>query len=224
MKNLTDISVAIITKNEENNLPACLESVLFSNDIVVVDSGSTDRTIEIAEKSGCRIFKEEWKGYALQKNSAVQKCINNWVLVIDADERVPTETVNALKTLVAGNPTAGAYRFPRKNFFHNKWLKHGGQWPDRQTKLVRRDNGKFTSIIHERWMTEGTIENIELPIEHYCFSGYSDLLTTLNEYSTITAYDLFSSGKKTNIFTPACHGIAMFSKIYFLKKVESNID
>jgi len=119
------LSVAIITKNEEDRLSACLKSVSFADDIVVVDSGSTDRTVKIAKEMGCRVFIEEWKGYGPQKQSALQKCKNEWVLIIDADERIPEETKEKIMEIVK-NPLADAYSFPLKNFFHKKWIKHCG--------------------------------------------------------------------------------------------------
>lgn len=214
---MADLSVAIITKNEEKNLPDCLKSVSFADDIVVVDSGSTDRTVEIAKEFGCRVFVEDWKGYGFQKNSAVEKCRHTWVLLLDADEMVPDEAKESIIGVLE-KPSADAYSLKRKNYFHGKWIKHSGNWPDRNIRLVNKTKGSFRSVIHERWVTDGRLQDLDAFILHYSFSSYSDLIKILNKYSTITAGELFSSGKRANPLSLLYHGIGMFLKIYFLER------
>ncbi|MEJ2697225.1 MAG: glycosyltransferase family 2 protein [Candidatus Sulfobium sp.] len=212
------LSVAVITKDEEKNLPACLAGVSFADDIVVVDSGSADGTLSIAREFGCRVFVEDWKGYGPQKNSAVSKCRHPWVLVLDADERVPRDTRDEIiRTLQAG-PDADAFRVKRKNFLHGRWLRHSGYWPDRQIRLVNREKGSFQNVIHERWVTSGPVRDLDGYIEHYAFDGYSDMLKTLDDYSTVIASELHASGRRANALSPSYHGIGMFLKIYFLER------
>ncbi|MDP2753539.1 MAG: glycosyltransferase family 2 protein, partial [Nitrospirota bacterium] len=151
------LSVAVITKNEEKQLPDCLKSVAFADDIVVVDSGSTDRTVEIAKEFGCRVFIEDWKGYGPQKNSAIEKCKYDWIFLLDADERVASE-LKELIIMVTEKPDADAYSTKRKNYLHGKWLKHSGYWPDRQIRLVNKTKGLFQSVIHEKWITNGRVQ------------------------------------------------------------------
>lgn len=213
---LADISVAIITKNEGKNLPDCLKSVSFADDIVVVDSGSSDETVEIARRSGCRVFIEDWKGYGPQKNSAVDKCRHEWVLLLDADERLSPGGEETIEGAL-NNPEVDAYTVKRKNYLHGKWMRHSGYWPDRQVRLIRRERGTFEGTIHERWVTSGLIEDLDTCIEHYAFSNYSDMLKTLDEYSTVIAGELYASGKRANLLSPPLHGIGMFLKIYFLE-------
>jgi len=183
----------------------------------VVDSGSMDKTVEIAENFGCRVFIEEWKGYGPQKNSAVQKCRNEWVLIIDADERIPDETRRKIIETLK-NPSADAYSFPRKNFFHGKWIKHGGWWPDESVRLVRRNAGKFHGLTHEIWVTGGRLKRLDVPIEHYSFKNYSDMLRVIEERTTVMAEELFESGKRINMLMPFIHGLAIFIKAYLLKR------
>lgn len=211
------LSVAIITKDEGKNLPDCLESVSFAEDIVVVDSGSADRTIEIAKGHGCRVFIEDWKGYGPQKNSAVEKCRHDWVFLLDADERASTGAKDAIMKILKG-PEADAYSFKRKNYLHGRWMKNSGYWPDRQIRLVNRKKGAFEAIIHEKWVTGGQVQDLDAHIEHYAFSDYSDMLKTLNEYSTVISQELFASGKRANLLSPLYHGTGMFLKIYLLEK------
>lgn len=216
MTNEICLSVAVITKNEEKRLPDCLRSVSFSNDVVVVDSGSTDRTVEIAREFGCKVYIEDWKGYGPQKNSALEKCSNDWVLLLDADERVPAKTADLIMEMVKA-PSADAYTFKRKNYLHGRWLQHSGYWPDRQIRLVNRRMGVFEAAIHERWTTKGRIEDLNAHIDHYAFSGYHDMLNTLNEYSSVIAGELYRSGKRANVLSPLIHGTGMFFKIYFIE-------
>jgi len=210
-------SVALITKNEEKNLPGCLRSVTFADDIVVVDSGSSDKTVEIAKDFGCRVFVEDWKGYGPQKNSAIDKCSYDWVFLLDADERVAEETKEVI-TKTLQEPSADAYSFRRKNFLHGRWLKHSGYWPDRQVRLVNKNKGTFQGVIHEKWFTEGHVRALNAHIEHYAFSHYSDMLKTLNEYSSVVAQQLYNSGRRAHVLSPVYHGIGMFFKIYLIEK------
>jgi glycosyltransferase involved in cell wall biosynthesis len=210
------LSAAIITKNEGKRLPDCLASVSFADDIVVVDSGSTDNTVEIAKEFGCRVFVEEWKGFGPQKNSAIEKCRYEWVLLLDADERVTEETKEVIvKTLQ--RPEAAAYRLNMKHYFHDKWIRHSGYWPDPHIKLINRTRGSFHGLIHEKWLTEGPVQDLDASIEHYGFSDYADMLETLDDYSTIISRELFAAGKRVNSFSPLYHGVGMFLKIYLLQ-------
>jgi glycosyltransferase involved in cell wall biosynthesis len=216
MNNNMPFSVAIITKDEEKKLPLCLDSVSFSDEIIVVDSGSTDRTVEIAQKFGCRVFSEDWKGYGPQKNSAIEKCKYEWVLLLDADERLAAGAKEVIEKVQWTQATA--FRFRRKNYLHGRWMKHSGYWPDWQIRLIDRTRGSFEGNLHERWVTDGPVVDLDACIEHYAFSDYSDMLKTLDEYSSVIARELYVSGKRANALTPLCHGTGMFIKIYFLER------
>ena len=134
------LSVAIITKNEEDNLLPCLQSISFAGQIVLVDSGSTDKTLEIAAKLGCEIYSEEWRGFGPQKQSALEKCRLPWILVLDADERIPPQTAEIINRIVNDPQTLEAgFSFPRKNYFQGRWIKHAGWWPDRIVRLFRKE-------------------------------------------------------------------------------------
>lgn len=210
------ISVIILTKNEEKGLPSCLGSVSFAEDIVVLDAGSKDSTVEIAKSFGCRVFVEEWKGYGPQKQSALEKTHYKWVLSLDADERIPHETAQVISKVIQ-DPKAQAYGFPRKNFFHGKWIKYSGWWPDRVIRLFDKEQGEFKGIIHETWATQGKIAHLKVPIEHYSYQNYSQMLKKLDEYSSTMARELLNKGIKVNPLTPFLHGGWMFIRSYFLK-------
>jgi len=211
------LSVAIITKDEEKNLPDCLKSVSFAEDIVVVDSGSSDRTVGIAKEFGCRVFVEAWKGYGPQKNSALEKCKYDWVLSLDADERMPAGSEDIIRKILK-NPAADAYSFKMKHYFHGKWIRHCGYWPDRHVRLFDRKRGLFHGAMHEKWIIEGTIFDLDAHIEHYGFYDYADMLTALDEFSTIQSRELFASGRKANVLTPLYHGVGAFLRIYLLQR------
>ncbi len=147
------MSVAIITKNEAEKLPACLQSVAFAEQIVVVDSGSSDDTLQIAAACGCEVFSESWQGFGPQKQRAVDRCRHEWILVLDADERIPVQTAEAIKGIIRHSHPASGYSFPRKNYFQGRWIKHAGWWPDRVIRLFRKGRGRL--MVKPRSLSDG---------------------------------------------------------------------
>ena len=144
------LSVVLITLNEAANLPRTLKSVEWAQEIVVVDSGSTDGTLEAAQKAGARVFEEPWKGFAGQKNSAIAHATGDWVLALDADEEVSAELAREIEELLEGEPAMSAYRVPRLNHFLGRALRHGGYWPDPKLRLFRRGSAWFAErAVHE---------------------------------------------------------------------------
>jgi glycosyltransferase involved in cell wall biosynthesis len=211
------LSVAIITLNEEDRLPSCLESLSFAEEVVVVDSGSTDRTLEIARTAGCRVFEESWKGFGLQKQSAVDKCINEWVLVIDADELIPAETAKVIMEILE-TPQADGYSFPRKNFFNSKWIRHGGWWPDRVVRLFRKTHGHISDeIVHESVIVSGPLAEIGNPIHHQPIRNLHDMLRKVNRYSTLGAERLSAKGGRASVSLALLKGSAAFCKGYLIR-------
>lgn len=212
------LSVAIIANNEEDRLPACLESVQFADEIIVVDSGSTDGTMAIAEAAGCRVFAEEWKGFGRQKQSAVDKCRHDWVLVLDADERVPAETRQVIAGLLA-SPDADGYSFPRRNFYHGKWVRHGGWWPDRVVRLFRKDRGAVDDVVvHEAIHVTGEVKALDVPLEHHPIRDLQDVLTKINRYSSLGAERLYAAGRRASLPTAFIKGGAAFVKSLILQR------
>ncbi len=162
------LSVAVITKNEAENLPDCLRSVEFARQIVVVDSGSTDDTVRIASDFGCQVFEESWRGFGPQKQLAVERCTAPWVLVLDADERIPPETARVITGVMARDEGPAGYSFPRRNYFQGRWIRHAGWWPDRVVRLFRRDRGRMTEAkVHEAVVVDGPVAPLDAPIDHW---------------------------------------------------------
>ncbi len=214
------VSVAVITRDEEDRLPACLESASFADETVVVDSGSTDRTVHVAESMGARVFEEPWRGFSAQKQLAVDRCANDWVLILDADERVPAQTAAALRwALSAHAGTAAAFSFPRKNLFHGRWIRHGGWWPDRIVRLVDRRKGAFDGrAVHERWVPRGRVISLDSPLEHCSFRRYSDLVSKMERYSDLAAQAMWKEGRRAGPGTPPFHALWMFIRTYVLER------
>lgn len=214
----TPVSVAIIARDEESRLPGCLDSLAgFDDIVVVVDSRTSDATARVAEEAGCRVFVEEWGGFGPAKRSAVEKCLNEWVLVIDADERLPRETRDEIWKETA-SPRAEAYSFPRKNYFRGKWIRHGGWWPDRVVRLFRKDYAEMSvRLVHEKVSAREPAE-IFSPIEHFTVDKKEDLLEKANLYSSLSAEEMFRQGKRASAFKAFLRSVAAFIRGYFLKR------
>ena len=213
------LSVAIITKDEEANLPGCLKSVAFARQIVVVDSGSADGTLEIARDFGCDVFTEPWKGFGPQKQMAIDRCREPWVLVLDADERIPPETEKAIRQVVSGGEGgAPGYSFPRKNFFQGRWIRHMGWWPDRITRLFRNGRGRMTeAAVHEAVDVSGQVVSLDAPIEHYTESRLSEILKKIDRYSTLAAEEAFREGRRSSVWGAIARAELTFCQDYVLR-------
>lgn len=213
------LSVAIITKNEEENLRPCLQSVAFAGQIVVVDSGSTDATLAIAAEFGCEIYKEAWLGFGPQKQLAIDKCREPWVLVLDADERIPQETAEVLRTVItdSGIKEAG-FSFPRKNYFQGRWIRHAGWWPDRIIRLFRKESGRMTTAaVHEAVEVRGLVGDLDVPLEHFTESSLSKVLQKIDKYSTLGAEEAFKEGRRSSTGGAFLRSFFTFFQDYFLR-------
>ena len=211
------LSVAIITKDEEIDLPGCLESVSFAEEVVVVDCGSRDGTEFISRRSGARFFFEPWKGYGPQKNSALDKCSHDWVLILDADERIPPETAAKIGELLAGGNGADGYSFRRKNLFHSKWIRCTDWWPDEVTRLFKKSGSRFEGLTHEKLVVGGVTKRLNCCIEHFSYRSYSELFKKLDGYSTEQAEQMLAKGKRAGPADAVFHGAWMFFRNYFLR-------
>jgi glycosyltransferase involved in cell wall biosynthesis len=213
------LSVAIITRNEEENIQACLESVSFAGQIIIVDSGSTDKTLEIAAEFGCEIYSEEWHGFGRQKQTALGKCRLPWILVLDADERIPPQTAEIIKKIATDPQTfETGFSFPRKNYFQGRWIKHAGWWPDRIVRLFRKDVGQMTTVsVHEAVEIQGIVSSLKVPIEHFTESSFTRILQKIDKYSTMGAYEAYKEGKNSSIFSAFTRAFFTFIQNYFLR-------
>jgi glycosyltransferase involved in cell wall biosynthesis len=213
------LSVAIITKNEEANILSCLQSISFVGQIVVVDSGSTDKTLEIAADFGCEIYSEAWRGFGPQKQLAIEKCRLPWILVLDADEHIPPDTADIIKKIVTdSNVKDAGFSFPRKNYFQGRWIKHAGWWPDRIVRLFRKEAGRITTaMVHESVEVQGMVGVLDVPIEHFTESSLSKIIQKIDKYSTLGAQEAFKDGKHSSVFSAFMRAFFTFNQDYFLR-------
>jgi glycosyltransferase involved in cell wall biosynthesis len=196
-----NLSVVIVTFNEEANLGRTLESVKAlvadgKGEIILVDSGSTDRTVEIAVSFGAKVFVEQWKGYAAQKNSAIDKAAGDWILSLDADEEVDSELLGELtgREVIKGTPVG--FLFRRKNYFLGRWIRHGGFWPDPKLRLFCRERGRFEDrAVHEDIRVDGPTRLIQHgALIHHSYPTLSDYIEHMNRYSSLGAEMVAAKG------------------------------
>ncbi len=190
------LSVVLVTLNEAANLPRTLASVRFAQEIVVVDSGSTDATLAIAREAGSQIFEETWKGFARQKNSAIAHATGDWVLSLDADEEVSSELAREIAAVLEGEPACSAYRIPRLNHFLGRPLRHGGYWPDPKLRLFRRGTAHFEERpVHETMRAEGPVGRLKGHLIHHCYPTLDEYIEHMNRYSSSGAEMLAQRGR-----------------------------
>jgi len=186
----------MVTLNEAANLPRTLDSVRWAGEVVLIDSGSTDGTQEIARKMGAKVIEEPWKGFAAQKNFAIEQTTGEWILSLDADEEVSAELAREVGLLLEGEPAFAAYRIPRLNHFLGKPLRHGGYWPDPKLRLFRRDAARFEERpIHETMKAEGPVGTLRGALIHHCYSTLEEYVEHMNRYSTVAARMLVETGR-----------------------------
>jgi len=194
------LSVAIVTLNEEETLARTLASVAWAEEIIVVDSGSTDRTAEIARSFGARVIEREWPGFAAQKNFAIAQCTGTWVLSLDADEELTPELQQELKTLLAANPPLDAYSLKRRNYFLGRWIKHGGFYPDAKLRLFHRAGTNGTPMfgeraVHETIAFDGKTGTLDFDLVHHSYPTLTVYIEHMNRYSSLGGEILAARGR-----------------------------
>lgn len=213
-----ELSVIIITLNEAENIRACLESVSWADEIIVVDSGSTDETVSICRELGAKVLiNPDWQGFGFQKNLALKQATGDWVLSLDADERISPALQQLIqKTLIA--PIAEGYLFPRQAFFLGKAMRHGGWWPDYVLRLFRRGAGEFSSVlVHENVLLKGKIEKLQEPIIHYSYVSLEQLLDKINTYSSAGARQAQNKNKRGGLARALARGCWTFFRAFCLR-------
>ncbi|MBU6951597.1 glycosyltransferase family 2 protein [Hahella sp. HN01] len=212
------LTATIITLNEASRIARCIESVQFADEVVVVDSGSTDDTCRIAQDMGCRVITQEWLGYGGQKQFAVDLASSDWVLCIDADEVVTSELAASIKQVMQ-RPDADAYSFPRRNYFLGEPLRYGEGYPDRSLRLFNRKKAGWTQdLVHEAVRCEGRIQKLEGDLNHFSEETISQYLAKQNKYTQIQAEDMFRRGKKVGLGKILVSPIIRFFKFYVIRR------
>lgn len=210
---MNNISAVIISKNEETNIAECLKSISWVSEIILVDAESTDKTLELAKNFTSKIFINKWKGFVNQKKFALDQAANEWVLNIDADERVSPllkeEIINLMDQDIAG------YYLRRENYFLGKRIKSCGWDNDYQLRLVRKSKTQLTDrLVHEGFTVDGKTERLKNRLIHYTFTSIEKTINKINYYSSLRAEELFGKKKKVGGFTIISHGLTAFFRYF----------
>lgn len=214
------LSLIIITKNEEAAIERCLRSVAaIADEIVVVDSGSTDRTVEIARGLGAKVLQPEgWPGYGPQKQRALAAASGDWVLSLDADEWVEGDLVREIDKVLNDDAALSSYRMPRRNRFCGEIVRHGGWWPDYVLRLFRRTHGRFSDDpVHERVVADGEIGTLKFPIEHNTIVSAQDAKGKIDRYARLAAQALVEGGRTSSPMAAGLRGAAAFLRSFILQ-------
>jgi glycosyltransferase involved in cell wall biosynthesis len=213
----TGLSAVIITKNEADAIGACLESLAFADELLVVDSGSTDDTVDIAARLGARVIHQDWLGYGPQKHFAVGAATHDWVLCVDADERVTPALRESIAAALAA-PTHHAYRFARCNRFLGRWLRHGEGYPDWSVRLFDRRTAQWSrDPVHEKVIATGSVGTLAGDLQHESAETLASYLEKNNRYTSLQAKAMRDAGRSTNVARLVLSPLARFVKFYFLR-------
>jgi glycosyltransferase involved in cell wall biosynthesis len=213
------ISVTIITKNEEKNIGRCLESLEWADEIVVVDTDSEDRTVEICKQYTDQVFNETWHGYGKQKNICAAKSQYRWILNIDSDEVVTPESAEEIQKVLEEGPQYPVYHLPRKNYFGDRWVRFGGWYPDRILRLYDKEKVAFSETqVHERLEPDNNAGSLRKALMHYSYADREDYIERQDRYSTLYAQEKRADGFRANWTHLYLRPLFSFFKNYFLKQ------
>jgi len=211
------ISAIVITHNEERNIGRCLASVApIAEQIVVVDSKSSDRTVELARKFTPEVHVREWSGYARQKQWALDRCRHEWIFWVDADEEVSVDLREEIRAL---DFTRDGYRVPRKVWYLGRWIRHCGWYPGYVLRLFRRDRGSFDDrLVHERVKLNGSVAHLSGPLYHYSYRDIAHHLAKMNEFTSLAAEQLYREGRRTSPPELVARSVSRFLRMYTLQR------
>lgn len=214
------LSAILITHNAATHITACLSSLSFADEIIIIDAGSTDNTVEY-----CRIFTDkifshpDWQGFGVQKNRALSYAQGDWILSIDADERISPALQEEIQQAIQ-QTTYTAFQLPRRSRYCTRWINHSGWQPDQVIRLFRRTAAQFTNdLVHERvQVLSGPVGTLTAPLLHYSFNSLEEVLDKINRYSTASAQMLYAKGQRSSLTQAIAHGIWAFIRTYLLKR------
>lgn len=216
------ISAVIICKNEEANIERCLKSLAWADEVIVYDSGSTDNTISIAQKMGAKVHQGPWLGFGSTKREATNRADHDWIFSVDADEEVPENLKQEILSKLSTLDINFVYKIPRLSFYLQRWIKHGGWYPDFQIRLFNRQTYQWNKAsIHEKVQSiKGDSEQVaqlDNHLHHYVFKNIEDQVQTNNRYSTLQAQTMFENGKSFSYFQLLTKPYVKFFECYFFK-------
>jgi len=214
---MNKISIIVITKDEEKNISDCLKSVNWADEIIVVDSESTDKTVELARKFTDKIFIRKWEGYVPQKRYALSLATNEWVLSLDADERITPELKDEIIKLSPGE--FSGFKIKRKNFLLKKEITSCGWEKDYQLRLFRKEKTSFSDrLVHEKFIVDGQVDKLKNPMIHYTFSSFAEYFSKINHYSSLKAQELFTKKKSVSGWTIFSHTVSALFASFIIKR------
>jgi glycosyltransferase involved in cell wall biosynthesis len=217
-KQKTKLSVYMITYNNARTVGRALESVKWADEIIVVDSFSTDKTAEICQKYTDKIFQRRWPGHRDQYQYAADLTAHPWIMFVDADEEVSPELAEEVRReLGGGAEEVDGFFVYRRTFYLGRWIRYGGWYPDGEIRLYRRDKGRWEGGLHARVVVDGRVQPLKNLCHHYTYRDISDQIQTIDKYSRIAAEDMAQKGEKFSFFKLLCHPPFRFIKEYFFK-------
>jgi glycosyltransferase involved in cell wall biosynthesis len=209
----------VITRDEERNLPRCLASARFADDVVVLDSGSTDRTVELAKAAGARVFVEPFRGHVAQKARAVELAKHDWVLCLDADEEVSPELARSIEAALAAPDDPPGFDVPRKTSYAGRFIEHSGWWPEWRVRLFDRRRGRWTGADpHDRVELDGPAGRLAGPLNHFPYRDVSHHLAKVNAYTTTMAQGLHEKGRRCRVSDLLVRPPARFLRMYVARR------
>jgi glycosyltransferase involved in cell wall biosynthesis len=213
------ITATIITLNEERNIARAIESLRCCDEILIVDSGSVDRTVELAQKLGVKVIEAGWLGYAAQKNWAAEQAANDWILSLDADEALSEALEAEIWALKKSGPRYDAYTMPRLARYLGKWILHSGWYPDRKVRLYHRAKAKWVGeFVHESVQASGRVGHLQSNILHFTCDSLSEHLRTLDRYTTLAAQEIAARRVKVPLFRVILDPCWTFLRTYIVQR------
>jgi glycosyltransferase involved in cell wall biosynthesis len=211
------LTVIIVAKNEAINIGECVKSAKFADEVIVLDSGSTDGTATIARAQGAKVVTTDWPGYGPQNNRGIDLAAGDWFFSLDADERISPELAEEIRAAI-DKPGIDGYRVPRVSMYCGRFMQHGGWRPDYTWRLARRGKGRFTDhFLHAHLVVQGATGSLREPIIHYSFRTMEAVLEKLNRYSSASARDMTTAGRTGSLGRAIGHGLWAFIRTYFLR-------
>lgn len=216
---MPNLSAVVITQDEESNIKRCLQSLQMADEIIVIDSGSTDRTVEISESMGARVYPKQWTGYGPAKKEGVSKASGKWIISLDADELLSPELAKEISGTVLLETENSGYYIKRKTNFLGRWIYHCGWYPDYVLRLFKKANGDFNdSVVHEKVVLNGKAGYLKGEILHYSYKNVEQYFKKFNNYTTMGAEQAYKSGKKAGWYHIAFKPPVAFIKHYIMKR------
>ena len=212
------LSVVIAARNEAANIADCVRSAAFADEVLVLDSGSSDATADLARAAGARVIVTDWPGYGPQQNRAIDASHGDWIYSLDADERITPVLAADIRAAIAA-AEFDVFDVPRRSLFVHRFMRHSGWWPDRTRRLFKRDSARFTThVIHANLATERPVGHLGAPMTHYSYRDLASVLEKMNRYSSGSARDLHERGKRGSLRSAIAHGLWAFMRTYVVKR------